>query len=238
MMNIFVFTGGVAPEPSKLQSFFEKIQTIDYIIACDSGLDTLLLYKSFFHDRIDFYPSIILGDMDSVSKKDLCDSFCDSKIIKYPHYKDFTDTELGLMKALEIKKANVNSQIILIGGDGGRVDHLLGIVDTFNNEYRPDYWFCVENVICCITEKQKSIIKNINITDRISFINPCPQKECELNTYGLEWNETLFKKGLVMSLSNCISKECLEEKKSIEISVKSGICLVILPFGVIINKEI
>ena len=42
-MNIFIFTGGEAPSPETAKPFFEKCKP-DYVIAADSGLETLDLY--------------------------------------------------------------------------------------------------------------------------------------------------------------------------------------------------
>jgi len=61
-MNIFIFTGGEAPSPETAKPFLEKCQP-DYVIAADSGLETLDLYAEFFGKV--FGPDLILGDMDS-----------------------------------------------------------------------------------------------------------------------------------------------------------------------------
>ena len=102
------------------QSFFqEKITGMEncLIICCDSGARHLW--------KTGIKPDVIIGDMDS-NEPDHLASYSTSgiKIIKYPANKDFTDTELALDYALNLKP----EAIFIWGALGGRIDHTLANV--------------------------------------------------------------------------------------------------------------
>ncbi|MBQ1593188.1 MAG: hypothetical protein II077_14235 [Treponema sp.] len=142
-----VFIGGEAPEAGQTKEFFSRIRCVDNVIAADSGLDTLGHYHSFFKDfGLDFSPDLVIGDMDSLRDKSLLEKFGCAKKDFYPHDKDFTDTELALMKARE-SDGNGSSFVVLVGGNGGRADHFIGILDTFSFDYRPDCWLCGSQMV-------------------------------------------------------------------------------------------
>jgi thiamine pyrophosphokinase len=102
------------------QSFFqEKIARIEncLIICCDGGV------RHFQY--LGIKPDVIIGDMDSIDHASLASySTQGIKIIKYPAKKDFTDTELALDYALDLKP----EAIFIWGALGGRIDHTLANV--------------------------------------------------------------------------------------------------------------
>lgn len=228
-MDIIVFTGGKAPSPKDMAVYFDDLFSFDYIICADSGLDTFQIYRDYFYGKFEITPDFIIGDMDSVKDKSLLELYKDCEKEIYPHYKDYTDTELALIKASKVVSKECSGRIILIGGDGGRLDHLLAILDTFNMDYRPDYWFTTENIAVCVQENQSLSLKNLSFEDRVSVVNPDPRIECCVETHGFEWPDELFRKDLVMSLSNRVCQEYLIQYKDIVLSVKKGKCLVLLP---------
>ena len=95
------------------------------ICAADSGLDTLAAWG--------VSPNIIVGDMDSVSSPALVDRYPLAKLALAPRDKDETDTELGL-DALASEGVD---RIVLAGGGGGRLDHLLAIRCIFERRSAP-----------------------------------------------------------------------------------------------------
>jgi thiamine pyrophosphokinase len=102
------------------QSFFqEKITGMEncLIICCDGGVRHVQ-YSGM-------KPDVIIGDMDSIDPA-LLASYSTSgiKIIKHPANKDFTDTELALDYALDLKP----EVIFIWGALGGRIDHALANV--------------------------------------------------------------------------------------------------------------
>ena len=99
------------------QPFFqEKITRMEncLIICCDGGA------RHFQYLKIK--PDVIIGDMDSIDPASLASySTQGIKIIKHPANKDFTDTELALDYALNLKP----EAIFIWGALGGRIDHTL-----------------------------------------------------------------------------------------------------------------
>jgi thiamine pyrophosphokinase len=124
-------------------------------VAADSGL--------ILAENAGVKPDYIVGDMDSlpVSKLDTYPPEC---VIRYEHDKDYTDTELALQTA--IKKGC--EQIWIIGGGGGRIDHLFALRSLFEREVFPCRWItedadirCIDalagNTLSCKLEKNTSV---------------------------------------------------------------------------------
>jgi thiamine pyrophosphokinase len=94
----------------------DKIITqAEYIICADGG--------ARHAQKIKVIPDMIIGDMDSLNHDQL-ESFRNKgvNIIRYPVEKDEVDTELAIIKALELGF----NEITLLGATGGRLDHTLG----------------------------------------------------------------------------------------------------------------
>ncbi|MCR5387653.1 MAG: thiamine diphosphokinase [Lachnospiraceae bacterium] len=93
-----------------------KNNNYDCLIACDSGI-------SFFR-RNNMTPDIVLGDYDSASSEDISfiKSLKDAEVLTFPSEKDETDTELGVMTAIERGAECID----IAGATGSRIDHTLG----------------------------------------------------------------------------------------------------------------
>ena len=225
-MNLVIFTGGESPAIDDAKIFFEN-NSADFIIAADSGLDA---YEKYYDlGLVKRKPDFLTGDFDSIENRYLVDvkySDCDKKI--YSHDKDWTDSELALMKAREI--AGTGDRIILVGGNGGRPDHFVALLDSFSRDYHCDVWLCGQQVIYFVAQGSSVFIKNVSIEDRISVSRISSEYE---NTYmrceGLEWSE-LFPKGMA-SLSNRISRDYFEQEKNITLYAEKGSFLVYVPFS-------
>ncbi len=88
----------------------------NYLIGVDSGVSHL--YRLFLR------PTHIIGDFDSISKKDLDRGKKDgATFIELEESKDQSDLEAAFQLAFDLK----SDEIILIGGEGGEVDQLFGI---------------------------------------------------------------------------------------------------------------
>ncbi|EYE89283.1 hypothetical protein Q428_03135 [Fervidicella metallireducens AeB] len=89
----------------------------DIIICADGG------GKYIFEAGL--IPDYLIGDFDSLDRNIL--NYFENRnvnIIRYPREKDFTDTELCVLKAIELGC----NDICIISGIGGRFDHSLGNV--------------------------------------------------------------------------------------------------------------
>lgn len=115
--NINVVLGGPSGYyPTDLKN---RLQTGGRVIGVDYGAQWLL-------DN-EIIPDMAIGDFDSISE---CQKYqlknkVDNCLI-YSTHKDYTDGQLGLMKAVELLKQQGTDDLIMIyGATGGRLDHLL-----------------------------------------------------------------------------------------------------------------
>jgi thiamine pyrophosphokinase len=104
-----VVCGGNMNEYDHFSGYFTKN---DYIICVDSGARHLI--------RMNITPDCIIGDMDSIEKKDF-KKFADEGVpfIKYPEQKEETDSELAVRLAVD----SGYKEIIILGALGLRFDH-------------------------------------------------------------------------------------------------------------------
>ena len=96
----------------------DKLCADDYVVFCDSGLKHL--------EQLQARPSLIVGDFDSHENPRL-----DVETIILPCEKDDTDTQLAVQVALE-KGA---TELVIIGGLDGRLDHTLSNLAILENLY-------------------------------------------------------------------------------------------------------
>ncbi len=103
--------GGLPPEPSAVG----LVRAGAYVVAADSGVDHALALGL----RID----CAVGDFDSISPAGLAAiETAGVRIERHPAAKDAVDLELALDLAVQSGAA----RLAVIGGAGGRLDHLLG----------------------------------------------------------------------------------------------------------------
>jgi len=111
--NVIVVTGGAALDARHLTTL--PAQAV--ILAADSGIDRAL--------ELGLRVDVAIGDFDSVSPAALEAVIASgAEVERHPEAKDETDLELALDAAL----ARGARRVLVLGGDGGRVDHLLGNV--------------------------------------------------------------------------------------------------------------
>lgn len=116
-MKAFIYTGGTI-DPSGIT---ERPKGDDLIIAADSG------YRNA--KAMGITPMLLLGDFDSIGTLPP-----EIERMQVPAEKDFTDTQLAVDTAL--KKGA--SEIVIIGGLSGRLDHTLSnlsILEDLNQKH-------------------------------------------------------------------------------------------------------
>lgn len=227
--HIVIFTGGTFPLPKFCKYFFKNHVNPDFIIAADSGLEVLDLFNDYYKKNI-FLPDVILGDMDSLKNKNLLKKYKDfskCQIEKFNPYKDFSDTELALILASKLKSDN--SIITLIGGSGGRIDHLMSIYNLFSTSIRPNFWLSSDQLISLVPKNNTISILPSKKSSPISILLPFEnniktlKSKNFIKSFGLEWEYNLFRNTFIPSLSNEISLEHFSKKIPATIQSKKDI---------------
>jgi thiamine pyrophosphokinase len=135
-MKGLVITGGEGPD----QAVSIKKAGDVLVCAADSGLERAL--------QLDIVPDFVVGDMDSLENKNLLNRFSPDAIEYYSHVKDFTDTEI----AIEALRRRGITEITILGGGGGRLDHLVGIMRLFDRPFYPRRWLTDREVVQCFDD--------------------------------------------------------------------------------------
>jgi thiamine pyrophosphokinase len=144
-MEALLVCGGEAPPLSRLEPMLPRFALV---CAADSGLDALIAWG--------LRPDLIVGDMDSVSDPASIAGFPGARIVRAPRDKDLTDTEMGL-EALAAAGAD---RIVLAGGGGGRLDHLLAIRSIFERrKLRPVEWHTAREAVYLVREGERLAIE-------------------------------------------------------------------------------
>jgi thiamine pyrophosphokinase len=119
------FIGSLAPPPVLCR---ELCGGATLIVAADSGLVTA--------EAAGVRPDWIVGDMDSLPDPSILDRYPPERVRRYPCDKDLLDTEI----ALNLLWDKGCEDVVLIGGGGGRLDHLLALRALFDRPRCPRRW--------------------------------------------------------------------------------------------------
>ena len=119
------FIGGKAPPPFVCK---EIAKSADIIVAADSGLISA--------ERAGVSPHWIVGDMDSLDTLKRLEAYPKERILVYAKDKDYTDTELALGLLWE----KGCTWTALVGGGGGRTDHILALHSLFERTPCANRW--------------------------------------------------------------------------------------------------
>jgi thiamine pyrophosphokinase len=180
-----IFTGGEGPSPQKLKRLLEESSSAAgaLLVAADSGL--------LLAEAAGLKPDWIIGDMDSLGSEDRLRAYPPERVIRHATDKDFTDTELAL--ALLWEKGCDEAWII--GGGGGRIDHLFGIRDLFERERFPRRWRTAAEDIYCVDgagggSAAGGTIANLRLTvkqDSLVSVFPLGGGPWKATSTGLKW---------------------------------------------------
>lgn len=178
--------------------------SFDFVIAADSGLE----YADALGIPVDF----LLGDYDSVNQEMLEKYRKNTKMVTYPSEKDYTDTHLALMKAVE----SGADWIAVIGATGSRYDHAM--TNIYNMKLALEHKiFCAmydaHNKIY-LADHDYRIDKNSQYGKYLSFVPMTETVEITLTGVKYPLNRYLVHQGL----SICQSNEIVEEQAEIQIA--------------------
>lgn len=178
--------GGECPSKEVLQ---KSIQEDDLLVAADSGLIPL--------EEAGFVPHYIIGDMDSLDTPERLEKYPKENIIHYEKEKDYTDTEL----ALELLWEKGCGTVWIIGGGGGRIDHLFALYSIFEREKAPDRWIIPGYEMQLV--KTKTILE-LQKSCQISLF-PLGTGPWKIQSRGLKWplDDLPWKRGFC-SISNIV----------------------------------
>lgn len=135
-MSTAVIVIGGAPPPPELR---RVVPSDAFVIAADSGYD---------HARtLGLAVDLLVGDLDSISSAGLEHATATRVVIeRHPPEKDATDTELALDRAVH----RGASTIVVLGGGGDRVDHLLAtlflVASPTYAAHRVVYWWATSRI--------------------------------------------------------------------------------------------
>lgn len=121
-MEVMILING---EVSDLDFLKETLQQGDYLICADGAAKYLR--------AIDVVPDLMVGDFDSIAPEDFAWMKAKGVTLReFPARKDFTDSELALRYALELKP----KKITLLGAVGSRWDHSLSNIMFLDHLHR------------------------------------------------------------------------------------------------------
>jgi thiamine pyrophosphokinase len=162
-----VVTGGKGPDGP----FTLKNRKSWFVVAADSGADTA--------ERLGVVPDAVVGDLDSIRDADLARRFPGVAVERHDTAKDWTDTEIALKF---LWKRGVE-EVTIVGGGGGRIDHLIGILGLFHRERPPRCWLTHRDsltVIDGVTEFDAPL-------DGVVSFFPLTDTPCTMRSNGLQW---------------------------------------------------
>ena len=139
---IFV-TGGRAPS---VEWLLDCASSIAGIWSIDHGIDVC--------HRAKLAPQLLIGDLDSARSESIAwAKSLDIPIEVHPVDKDFTDTQLALDRAAQLKNP---ISVVITGAFGGRVDHLFATLFTCAHSPVRTILADEREVICFIRSDQNS----------------------------------------------------------------------------------
>lgn len=197
-MKTYIFSGGTYQE-SFVKKILEQDEELFCLIAVDKGLESCL--------HLGLTPHYIVGDFDSVSPE--MSSYLkqnQDRVWQLNPIKDDTDTEAAVRLALE----KTEGDIVIFGGTGTRLDHVLGNIAVLGLGLKKNRNICLldEKNRIRLVQKELYIKKEEQFGTYISVL-PMGEKAVGVTLEGMAYplkNHTLEK---YSSLG--ISNEILED---------------------------
>lgn len=202
--------GGEAPDAERVAALWESSPP-DLLVAADSGADAAI--------ALGLEVDVVVGDFDSVSPQALASAHQQRR---YPVDKNATDLELALLEARDLGA----NRITLIGGGGGRFDHLLANAAVLGSEATADIEVdaLMGEARLWVVRRQREITGR---TGQLVSLLPLGSSACGVRTAGLRW--TLRGETLAAGSTRGVSNEMTGSRA--KVSLSSGVLLVIQSEG-------
>ena len=172
-----IFTGGEGPPVLAVKRLLETEVKDALFVAADSGLAAA--------ESAGLKPHWIIGDMDSLGDLSRLCAYSQERIIRLQHEKDYTDTEVAISHVVE----QGCDCFWIIGGGGGRIDHLFAIRSLFEREIFPCRWITNNADIRCIDADNSERGRLFCSLDRGAAVSvfPLGNGPWEAESSGLKW---------------------------------------------------
>ena len=168
-MKGILIIGGEKPDAALLKPLLNAAGCI--LAAADAGIDYAL--------GANLPPQLALGDMDSLEDPSVLSRLRNTEVLIFPKEKAKTDTELGL----ELLRSRGCAPLILWGGGGGRLDHLLALRTLYEGLHPPEEWYTAYERIVLIKDR----ISLEGFKGRRISLFPVGKEECRMRSTGLKW---------------------------------------------------
>jgi thiamine pyrophosphokinase len=168
MRTGLLFIGGLYPPDNTIDN---SLSRSSFVIAADSGYD--------YCRRRGIECDLVVGDMDSTRYSEEIAALGEERVKPFERDKDETDTEIGLRLLYEY---GIEYPVI-IGGGGGRLDHLLALAVLFDRRQRPREWLSREARVVSVEEE----ITLKGLKGRTVSLFPAGREVCRLHSEGLKW---------------------------------------------------
>jgi len=166
-----IFTGGESPQAEVIKKVIEQDAIL---IAADSGLAAA--------QSAGLEPDWVIGDMDSIDEARLS-GFPPQRVIRHVHDKDFSDTELAFSHAIE----KGCDEVWIIGGGGGRIDHLFALRALFERDVFPLRWITDKADIRCVDFAAKNELVAVLEKNAVVSVFPLGDRPWKVQSEGLKW---------------------------------------------------
>jgi thiamine pyrophosphokinase len=168
MQTGVLFIGGEYPQPHLID---ELLGRASLVVAADSGFD-------YLRSR-GLQCDLVAGDMDSTRYAEEIAALGENRVVRFGREKDETDTEIGLRL---LRERGIEYPVI-VGGGGGRLDHLLALAALFDREVRPREWVSAQGRVLSVEER---LVLGGYVGRTVSLF-PAGSGECRLHSEGLKW---------------------------------------------------
>ncbi len=210
-MHVLIITGGGMNLP--FTTSYLKNRTFDEIIAADKGVEYAM--------KLGITPTRIMGDFDSIDPEVAKQmKTLGAPIETFPPEKDYTDTHLAMMRAMELGA----DEMTIIGATGTRLDHVMANIGLLHMAAEAGvraYIVDANNKITMI--KDTLTIRKEDAFGRYVSLIPYTEEVTGIDLTGFYY--PLHDATLTIGISQGISNEITDDVANV--SLKTGYLLVI-----------